>query len=98
VSGLGDDAANTSLIAAVVAIADSLGIATVVEGVEEPAQARRIEELGCNRAQGYLYSRPVALADLPAVIERLGLAGAPTLRVVPTAATEAATVTKVSYL
>ena len=85
VSGLAEDGANTSLIAAVVAIADSLGIATVVEGVEEEAQARRIEELGCHRAQGYFYSRPVALADLPAAIERLGLAGAPTLRVVPTA-------------
>lgn len=82
VTGLGDDDANTSLIAAVVAIADSLGIATVVEGVEGPAQARRIEALGCNRAQGYFYSRPVVLADLPAVLERLGLAGAPTLRMV----------------
>jgi diguanylate cyclase (GGDEF)-like protein len=101
VTGLGDDDANTSLIAAVVAIADSLGIATVVEGVEQPAQARRIEELGCNRAQGYFYSRPVALVDLPAVIERLGLAGAPTLRMVPPTALdepEAAPATNVSNL
>jgi len=83
VSGLGEDDANTSLIAAVVAIADSLGITTVVEGVEEPVQARRVEELGCQRAQGFLYSRPVPLEQLPAAIERLGLAAAPTLRVVP---------------
>ncbi|HEY5155861.1 MAG TPA: EAL domain-containing protein, partial [Acidimicrobiales bacterium] len=86
VSGLSGDDANTSLVAAVVAIADSLEIATVAEGVEDFEQARRLRELGCLEAQGYLYSRPVPLTELPAVLERLGLAAAPKLRVVPTTA------------
>jgi len=86
VAALSEDDANTSLVAAVVAIADSLQIATVAEGVEELGQARRLRELGCQEAQGYLYSRPVPIGELPAVLNRLGLAAAPKLRVVPTTA------------
>ena len=86
VAALSEDDANTSLVAAVVAIADSLKIATVAEGVEELGQARRLRELGCQEAQGYLYSRPVPVEELPAVLNRLGVAAAPKLRVVPTTA------------
>jgi len=86
VAALSEDDANTSLVAAVVAIADSLKIATVAEGVEELGQARRLRELGCQEAQGYLYSRPVSIEELPAVLNRLGVAAAPKLRVVPTTA------------
>ena len=57
VSDLDADGANTSLVAAVVAIAASLGISTVAEGVEKPEQAARLHELGCNEAQGYWFSQ-----------------------------------------
>jgi diguanylate cyclase (GGDEF)-like protein len=83
VTGLSADDANTSLVAAVVAIADSLGISTVAEGVEELEQAIRLRDLGCQAAQGFLYSPAVPIGDLPLVLERLGVAGAPKLRVVP---------------
>jgi diguanylate cyclase (GGDEF)-like protein len=79
---IASNGADTSLVAAVVAIATSLGISTVAEGIEEQEQADLVYELGCLKAQGFMYSRPVPSADLPATIERLGLAGEATLRVV----------------
>ena len=82
VSDLEGDGANTSLVAAVVAIAASLGISTVAEGVELPEQAARLHDLGCNEAQGYWFSRPVAAADIVGVIEGLGLASERRLRIV----------------
>jgi len=82
VSDLDADGANTSLVAAVVAIAASLGISTVAEGVEKPEQAARLHELGCNEAQGYWFSPAVPVGEVVAVIERLGLASERRLRIV----------------
>ena len=82
VSDLDDDGANTSLVAAVVAIAASLGISTVAEGVEKPEQAARLQELGCNEAQGYWFSRPMVPSEIVAVMEGLGLASERRLRIV----------------
>jgi EAL domain-containing protein (putative c-di-GMP-specific phosphodiesterase class I) len=43
----------------VVSLARSLGLSTVAEGVETDRQARILGEIGCDKAQGYLYGRPV---------------------------------------
>ena len=83
VDGIAERGANTTLVSAIVAIAESLGITTVAEGVERAEQADRLQELGCDQAQGYLFSTPVAFEELPGVIARLGLAAAPALSVVP---------------
>jgi len=82
VHGLDEDGPNSSLVGAVVTIARSLGITTVAEGVETTRQVERALELGCQEAQGYLFSRPVTEEALPAVLERLGLATDAHLRVV----------------
>jgi diguanylate cyclase (GGDEF)-like protein len=82
ISDLGRDGANTSLVAAVVAIADSLGISTVAEGVEEPEQAERLLALGCTEAQGFWYSPGVPAGEIVQVIERLGLASERRLKIV----------------
>jgi EAL domain-containing protein (putative c-di-GMP-specific phosphodiesterase class I) len=66
------DSASASLVAAAVAIARTLKISTVACGVETPAQAARLAELGCDAAQGNCYSRPVAADELPDVVARLG--------------------------
>jgi diguanylate cyclase len=83
IDAIADHGANTTLVSAIVAIADSLGITTVAEGVERSEQAQRLQELGCHQAQGYLFSRPVSFDDLPGVLGRLGLSAAPALSVVP---------------
>ena len=54
-----EDTPDAALIAAVVAMARSLGITTVAEGVESSAQARWLLRLGVDAVQGFLFSRPV---------------------------------------
>lgn len=49
----------TALIEAVVNLASALGAYTVAEGIEYSEQANILRKLGCNRAQGYYYCRPL---------------------------------------
>jgi diguanylate cyclase (GGDEF)-like protein len=70
------DTSDESLVAAIIAMAGALGLATVAEGVETVEQETRLVDLGCDAGQGFLYCRPVAPADLPAAIQRLATASA----------------------
>ncbi|WP_203872306.1 EAL domain-containing protein, partial [Planomonospora parontospora] len=45
---------------AIVELADSLDLSTVVEGVESREQAAILQQMGCPLAQGYLFSPPVS--------------------------------------
>ncbi|MEQ9062299.1 MAG: EAL domain-containing protein [Gammaproteobacteria bacterium] len=58
----------------IIGLGHSLGHAVVAEGIESPEQAARLRELGCDLAQGFLFSRPLPLAELPAANEALGAA------------------------
>ena len=49
----------TALIEAVVNLATALGAYTVAEGIEYSEQANILRKLGCGRAQGYYYCRPL---------------------------------------
>jgi diguanylate cyclase (GGDEF)-like protein len=65
------DSADATLVAAIVAMADALGISTVAEGVESELQAARLVELGCHLAQGFLYARPQPAEKVPETVARL---------------------------
>ena len=51
------------LAAAIIAMGRSLGMELVAEGVEQPEQANFLLERGCNKAQGFLYGRPMSPRD-----------------------------------
>jgi diguanylate cyclase (GGDEF)-like protein/PAS domain S-box-containing protein len=53
-----------TVVAAVIALADRLGIKTIAEGVETKMQAAALRELGCTVAQGFLYGRPAPHAEI----------------------------------
>ncbi|WP_035068095.1 putative bifunctional diguanylate cyclase/phosphodiesterase [Nitratidesulfovibrio termitidis] len=55
------------IVQAVVALAHSLGLDVVAEGVEEEEQRIMLSELSCEGGQGYLFSRPVPGEDVPAM-------------------------------
>ncbi|MBL0405948.1 EAL domain-containing protein [Microvirga aerilata] len=57
-----------AIIAAVISLGRSLQFQVTAEGVETHGQARRLRELGCNHAQGYLYARPMAASQVPDVL------------------------------
>ncbi|WP_033921534.1 putative bifunctional diguanylate cyclase/phosphodiesterase [Sphingomonas sp. 37zxx] len=48
-----------AIIRAVVALAQSLGMATTAEGVETEEEHRMVQELGCSKVQGYYFGRPL---------------------------------------
>ncbi|MGV8923184.1 MAG: EAL domain-containing protein [Thermomonas sp.] len=63
VADLSGDARNESVavIRAIIALAGSLGMEIIAEGVETMAQREQLRELGCVYAQGYLFGRPAPL-------------------------------------
>jgi predicted signal transduction protein with EAL and GGDEF domain len=56
-----------AIIRAVVALAQSLGIATTAEGVETEAEHLMIRNLGCTKVQGYYFGRPLPIEEARAV-------------------------------
>jgi PAS domain S-box-containing protein len=58
------------IVAAVVGLGRSLGLSTVAEGVETEEQANMLLWLGCDFAQGFLYSRPVPVEELEPLVCR----------------------------
>ena len=63
VHNLGLGHGGEEVAAAVIALAVSLGISVVAEGVEKEEQERWLEGLGCERFQGYLFSPPLPAAE-----------------------------------
>ena len=76
VAGLGSEPGGSEIVGAVVGLAHALGLEVVAEGVETEAQLAELRDLGCDFAQGYLFSRPAPPAE---VAELYGPAGASTL-------------------
>ncbi len=59
--------ADEAFVDAILRLGDSLGLAAVGEGIEHPAQAERLRQLGCLLGQGYLFGRPAPAEE----VERL---------------------------
>ena len=61
-------AAAAAIVRTVLALGASLGIPVLAEGIETEAQWQFLADEGCAKGQGYLFAKPVALAQLPAAI------------------------------
>ena len=69
VQGLGSDHQDTALVAAVLSLAGALGLTALAEGVETSLQRDSLIELGCPRAQGYLFARPCPAMQAEAALD-----------------------------
>jgi diguanylate cyclase (GGDEF)-like protein len=58
------DERDAAIVRRVIALAADLGLDVVAEGVETPEQARLLLEMGCVRAQGYLWAKALPIDEL----------------------------------
>ena len=70
VSGLPRDKDATALTTAIIGMASALGMTCIAEGIETAAQREFLRQQGCDRGQGYLFSRPLAAAAMTARLAR----------------------------
>ncbi len=71
------DGGAATIVATVIAMARTLGLQVVAEGVERVEQLRVLKELGCDRAQGYLFGPALWPGDLQAHLRAEGRTGLP---------------------
>lgn len=65
---LDEHSAGLALAQGVVALAHTLNLGAVAEGIETAAQARAVRAMGCPRAQGYLFAKPMRPAAIAALL------------------------------
>jgi EAL domain-containing protein (putative c-di-GMP-specific phosphodiesterase class I) len=70
VSGLGGEPADTALLGALVDLGHALGLRVVAEGVETDTQLAHLRSVGCDGAQGFLFSRPLPEDAVAALLGR----------------------------
>ena len=65
------DSRSAALAGAIVALGESLDIATVAEGIETKEHAERMRALGCTYGQGYFFAKPMSATAIDAGVEGL---------------------------
>ena len=60
---------DTKMLEIIIDIADYLGVPTVAEGVETEKQMLSLRKMGCDRVQGYYFSRPVPAHEYEQFLE-----------------------------
>jgi diguanylate cyclase len=58
------------IVTAILSLANALKIETVAEGIETEVQMALLTELGSNRFQGYLFSKPLPASEIPQYLQR----------------------------
>jgi diguanylate cyclase (GGDEF)-like protein len=74
---LGPDDEENSLVSAIIAMADKLGLSCVAEGVETLLQSRVLLQRGCTTAQGYYFSPPLPADGIEAMLNSMAPAEVP---------------------
>ncbi len=70
VRDLASDNSDKAIVRTVIAMADSLGLDIIAEGVETEVQQQLLLGKGCTNYQGYLFSRPVPIEEFEALLKR----------------------------
>ena len=85
VTSILDNAESAAIVGAIARLGDSLNLPVTAEGIEDAAIEARLRAMGCARGQGYLYGRPMSVAQVRRMLAEKRLLGhvpaaAPTLR------------------
>lgn len=63
VDGIAKNDSDRQIVQAIIMMSAALGLRTIAEGVEDEAQMRILESLGCDEIQGYYYGKPMPPAE-----------------------------------
>ena len=69
IHGLEHAGAVETLVRSIVFLADRLGLDLIAEGVETRRQADELRAMGCRRAQGFFFARPLPAAELEEILD-----------------------------
>jgi len=78
VGAMGDGSENREIVRTIIALAKSLKLEIIAEGIETKEQFRKLRRLGCQYGQGYLFSRPVPISEIERMLHE-GTSWAPFL-------------------
>ncbi|HJV00355.1 MAG TPA: EAL domain-containing protein [Burkholderiaceae bacterium] len=73
VRDLATDGSDQAIVSTITGMAASLHLDVIAEGVETELQRQRLEAAGCCHYQGYLYGRPLPLAEFEQLVARCGV-------------------------
>jgi diguanylate cyclase (GGDEF)-like protein/PAS domain S-box-containing protein len=59
---------DAALVRTIITLAKLLSLRTIAEGVEDAEQQERLKELGCDSAQGFLFGRPMPVAEIDSLL------------------------------
>jgi diguanylate cyclase (GGDEF)-like protein/PAS domain S-box-containing protein len=68
VASILEDDGSEQIVRAIIGLAHSLNLDTIAEGIEDHEQLRVLHRLGCERAQGFLFARPLPADELEPLI------------------------------
>jgi diguanylate cyclase (GGDEF)-like protein/PAS domain S-box-containing protein len=74
VKAIGTEHEDSAMMSAVIAFAENLDLRVVAEGIENHTQLTKLLALGCRYLQGYLFSQPRPIGDVPGLIGSAPLA------------------------
>ena len=68
VSSMEENTRNGEIVRTVITLAKALNLKVVAEGIESIHQYHQLRKLGCEYGQGYLFSRPLPVADIESLL------------------------------
>ena len=70
IRGLGTNPSETALVAAILSMAEALGLSVTAEGIEDQAQLTALEEMGCQQGQGFYLDRPMPADEMNQLLKQ----------------------------
>ena len=73
VDGINSDSESFEIVKTIITLAHTLGMDAIAEGVENVAQVERLQALGCEFVQGYLFSEPLEPEAIESILSKYEL-------------------------